>query len=129
MSRFGRRRADPVERYLRRLRRWAPRASRDLLELEARRHLYDAVCRLERSGLPPQAARRAAVTAFGPAWRIGLAERGLADHPLMLTLARLAAWPTRMLRHLRLPGPPRRPRSLRPVARLRGGRRPRPRGY
>lgn len=129
MSKLGRRRADPVERYLRRLRRWAPRASREALVLEARRHLYDAACRLERSGLPPEAARHAAVAAFGPAWRIGLAERGLADHPIMLFLARLAAWPTRMLRRLRLPGLPRRPRTPRPLARLRGGRRPRPRGY
>jgi len=69
---------DPVEAYLHRLARWAPPQERDELVAEARRHLHDAALRLERAGMNPRDARRAATRAFGPAWRIGLAARGVA---------------------------------------------------
>jgi hypothetical protein len=75
--RHDRCRPDRVERYLRRLARWAPRKSRHDLVMEASCHLYEATRRGEEAGLTHEAAQRAAVHAFGPAWRIGLAERGL----------------------------------------------------
>lgn len=108
---------DHVDRYLRRLSRWAPRACRHDLVAEASRHLYDATARAEAAGLPRDAARRAAVAAFGPAWRIGLSARGLDEHPLLLTLHQAAVGVGRQvgtLRHVvsRRPsrGPRRRPR-------------------
>lgn len=81
---------DHVGRYLRRLSRWVPRACRDELVMEAARHLYDATRRAEGEGLPRAMAQQAAIRAFGPAWRIGLAARGLADHPLLDALDRVA---------------------------------------
>ena len=75
--RHDRCRPDHVERYLRRLARWAPRKSRHDLVMEASGHLYEATRRAEEEGLTHEAAQSAAIRAFGPAWRIGLAERGL----------------------------------------------------
>ena len=69
--------SDQLDRYLRRLARWAPRDSRQGLLLEARRHLYDATLRAEQAGLTRAEAQCAAIAAFGPAWRIGLAARGI----------------------------------------------------
>ena len=70
-------RADPIERYLRRLSFWAPRRSRHDLLIEAERHLYDTTRRGEELGLSRREAQLCALRAFGPAWRIGLAARGL----------------------------------------------------
>jgi hypothetical protein len=80
MSRLRRRRrgrADPVERYLRRLSYWAPRRCRHDLLLEAERHLYDMTRHGEELGLSRREAQICALRAFGPAWRVGLAARGL----------------------------------------------------
>ncbi len=80
MTRLGpwrRGRADPIERYLRRLSFWAPRHCRRDLLLEAERHLYDTTRRGEELGLSRRDAQLCALRAFGPAWRIGLAARGL----------------------------------------------------
>ncbi len=109
---------DYVDRYLRRLSRWAPRACRHDLVAEASRHLYDATARAEAIGLPHDAAQRAAVATFGPAWRIGLAARGLDEHPLLLTLHHAAGVGRRVatLRRVVSRHPSHRPR-----------RRPRPR--
>ena len=109
---------DHVERYLRRLARWAPGKSRHDLVMEASRHLYEATRRAEEEGLRHGAAQRAAIRAFGPAWRIGLSERGLFDHPFLAALDRA----TVMLR-TRVCGL-RRLRVARVICR---GRRPRPR--
>jgi len=104
-----RRNRDCVERYLRRLSLWAPRASRHDLLAEAERHLYEATRRAERDGLTHGLAQRA----FGPAWRVGLAAWGLDDHPLLVAARRAIGRPVRGVRRLR---PPRR---------MRVGRRPR----
>ena len=109
---------DHVERYLRRLARWAPRKSRHDLVMEASCHLYEATRRAEEEGLTHEAAQCAAVRAFGPAWRIGLSERGLLDHSLLAAVDRAAA-----VFHARLCGF----RRLRMVRIIRRGRRPRPR--
>ena len=109
---------DHVERYLRRLARWAPRKSRHDLVMEASRHLYEATRRAEEKGLPHEAAQRAALRAFGPAWRIGLSERGLLDHPFLAALDRAV-----VLLHARLCGL----RRLRLARVIRHARRPRPR--
>ena len=109
---------DHVERYLRRLARWAPRKSRHDLVMEASRHLYEATRRAEEAGLTHEAAQRAAVRAFGPAWRIGLSERGLLDHPFLAALDRAA-----VLFRARLCGLHR----LRVARVIRRARRPRPR--
>src|SRR5438874_2085311 len=61
---------------------------------------------------------RAAVRAFGPAWRIGLCERGLLDHPLLAALDRVAVVLGARLCRLR---------RLRVARIIRRGRRPRPR--
>jgi hypothetical protein len=95
---------DHVERYLRRLARWAPRKSRHDLVMEASRHLYEATCRAEEKGLTREAAQRAAVRAFGPAWRIGLSERGLLDTAAIRARLRVA----RIIHRARCPRP--RPR-------------------
>lgn len=118
----GRRRQshNRVERYLRRLRRWAPRAGRDDLVREARRHLYEAICRRERAGLSRDAAQRRAIQDFGPAWRIGLAERGWEAPSLMALFGRVIAVPHALSRRLR---PARR------VFRALSRRRPRPRVF
>jgi hypothetical protein len=82
MTRLRRRRrgrADPIDRYLRWLSFWAPRRCRRDLLLEAERHLYDMTRRGEDLGLSRREAQDCALRAFGPAWRIGLASRGL-DH-------------------------------------------------
>jgi len=110
---------DHVDRYLRRLSRWAPRACRHDLVAEASRHLYEATQRAEAAGLPRDAAQRAAVAAFGPAWRIGLSARGLDEHPLLLTLHHAAASVGRRVGNLR------HVVSRHPSHRMR--RRPRPR--
>jgi hypothetical protein len=109
---------DHVERYLRRLARWAPRKSRHDLVMEASRHLYEATCRAEEDGLTHEAAQRAAIRAFGPAWRIGLAERGLLDYPFLAALDRALVLIRARLCSLR------RQRVARVIRR---GRRPRPR--
>jgi hypothetical protein len=109
---------DHVERYLRRLARWAPRKSRHDLVMEASRHLYEATRRAEEEGLTRQAAQSAAIRAFGPAWRIGLSERGLLDHPLLAALDRAAVVVGARLCGLR---------RLRVARVIRRGRRPRPR--
>ena len=113
-----RRGPDHVERYLRRLARWAPRRSRHDLVMEASRHLYEATRRAEEEGLMHEAAQRAAIRAFGPAWRIGLSERGLLDHPFLAALDRVAVVLSARLCGLR---------RLRVVRVIRRGRRPRPR--
>jgi hypothetical protein len=56
--------------------------------MEASCHLYEAIRRAEEAGLTHEAAQQAAVRAFGPAWRIGLAERGLLDYPFLAALDR-----------------------------------------
>ena len=94
-------RPDHVERYLRRLARWAPRKSRHDLVMEASRHLYEATRRGEEAGLTPEAAQRAAIRAFGPAWRIGLAERGLLDTAAIRARLRMA----QVIRRARRPRP------------------------
>jgi len=104
---------DCVERYLRRLSLWVPRASRHDLVMEAERHLYEATRRAERDGLTHEVAQRAALRAFGPAWRVGLAARGLDDHPLLVSARRAANALSRSARRLR------------PPHRMRVGRRPR----
>ena len=109
---------DHVERYLRRLARWAPRKSRHDLVMEASRHLYEATRRAEEGGLPHEAAQCAAVRAFGPAWRIGLSERGLLDHPFLAALDRAAVVLRARLYALR---------RLRVARVIRCSRRPRPR--
>jgi len=92
---FGRRQrtaGDRIEPYLRKLRRWAPASYRDDLVAEARRHLYDATYRHQQRGMSRYEAQRAAVRAFGPAWRIGLAARqaeGSAWASWLLRLGRL----------------------------------------
>lgn len=115
-----RRSPDRVERYLRRLERWTPRDSRGELVMEARRHLYEATRRAEQSGLAHDAAQDAAIRAFGPAWRIGLAERGILGRPapaIPLPVTRLLTACRQAL------SPPRR------MARRRLRRGPKPRGY
>jgi hypothetical protein len=82
MTRQARGDADTAERYLRRLARWLPRRERQGLVLEARRHLYDATLRYEAAGLDHATAQHAAIEAFGPAWRIGLAARGVDERML-----------------------------------------------
>jgi hypothetical protein len=109
---------DHVERYLRRLARWAPRKSRLDLVMEASRHLYEATRRAEDEGLTHEAAQRAAMRAFGSAWRIGLSERGLLDHPFLAALDRAAVVLRARLCALR---------RLCGVRVIRRGRRPRPR--
>lgn len=119
-GRCCRRAPDRVERYLRRLERWAPRDSRRELVMEARRHLYEATRRAEQTGLAIDAAQEAAIRAFGPAWRIGLAERGITGRPtpaIILPIARLLAACRQALFQ------PRR------MARRRLRRGPKPRGY
>lgn len=69
--------SDPVECYLRRLAHWAAPEERADLVAEARRHLYDAILMGEAAGMGPDRARSAALEAFGPAWRVGLATRGI----------------------------------------------------
>jgi hypothetical protein len=80
---------DPVEAYTRRLAWWLPRCARQELLAEARRHLYDATARAERAGLDHCAAQRAAVRAFGPAWRVGLAAHRAYDSRLLAAVE----WP------------------------------------
>jgi hypothetical protein len=109
---------DHVERYLRRLARWEPRKSRHDLVMEASHHLYEATRRAEEEGLTREAAQSAAIRAFGPAWRIGLSERGLLDHPLLAALDRAAVVVGARLCGLR---------RLRVVRVIRRARRPRPR--
>ena len=109
---------DHVERYLRRLAHWAPRKSRHDLVMEASRHLYEATRRAEEEGLTHEAAQLAAVRAFGPAWRIGLSERGLLDHPLLAAVDHAAVVVSARLCGLR---------RLRVVRVLHRARRPRPR--
>jgi hypothetical protein len=109
---------DHVERYLRRLARWTPRKSRHDLVMEASRHLYEATRCAEEEGLTHEAAQRAAIRAFGPAWRIGLSERGLLDHPLLAALDCAAVVVSARLCGLR---------RLRVVRVIRRARRPRPR--
>ncbi|MBV9281292.1 MAG: hypothetical protein JOZ41_14525 [Chloroflexi bacterium] len=92
---------DQIERYLRRLAWWAPPGSRGELVAEARRHLYDATRRAQDAGLSHAGAQRAAIEAFGPAWRIGLAERRAMASPSLRRIIRLP----RRLRRIRLPRP------------------------
>lgn len=104
-----RRRTDAVERYLRTLRRWAPRHGRDELVMEARQHLHEATCQAERAGVPHRLAQQMAIRDFGPAWRIGLAERNIALPGLQAVrlprrLARLLAAPRHLGRHRRARG-------------------------
>ncbi len=106
---------DHVERYLRRLSRWAPRGSRHDLVMEVERHLYEATRRAEDKGLSHELAQRAAVRAFGSAWRIGLAARGLDESSFFAPMRRAAAM---------FGG---RVRWLRPLRRARLKRRSRPR--
>jgi len=101
---------DHIERYLRRLSCWAPRGSRHDLVMEAERHLYEATCRAEDEGLSPELAQRSAVRAFGSAWRIGLAARGLDESLFFAPMRRAAAMFGGRVRWLR---PPRRARLKR----------------
>ena len=110
---------DRIERYLRRLGHWAPRSGGADLVAEARRHLYEATCRLERAGVSHDAAQRRAIRDFGPAWRIGLSERGLSPSSPLAIITRLIGAPLAVL--LRV-WPARR------LVRARS-RRPRPRMY
>lgn len=105
---------DHVARYLRRLSRWAPRGSRHDLVMEAERHLYEATRRAEDDGLSHEMAQRAAVRAFGPAWRIGLAARGLDENPLFVVSRGVAMALTLPVRALRLSRGPRWRRRPRP---------------
>lgn len=78
MRRFGSNRpedGDQIERYLASLERWSSRRERAELVVEARRHLFDASRRAMGAGTPRDAAVRAALRAFGPAWRVGLRSR------------------------------------------------------
>ena len=112
---------DHVERYLRRLERWAPRRCRHDLVMEARRHLYDATRQAEQRGMSHELAQRTALRAFGPAWRIGLSARGVFDSPLCGVAERLLSGLSAGMRRLR------RPHGL--GKRRSGHRRPRPRLY
>ncbi len=105
---------DHVARYLRRLSRWAPRGSRHDLIMEAERHLYETTRRAEDAGLSHELAQRAAVRAFGPAWRIGLATRGLDELPLFRAVRSMAALLARRVRGPRLPRGSRLRRRPRP---------------
>jgi len=93
MSGHGNHRApNHVERYLRRLSRWAPRGSRHDLVMEARRHLYEASRRAEDAGLSHELAQCAASACSswrkGSTWRSIRAPRSGCTRPSSLGRAR-----------------------------------------
>ncbi|HEX2032832.1 MAG TPA: hypothetical protein VHS99_01485 [Chloroflexota bacterium] len=90
-----------IERYLRRLRRCLPRVCREEMVAEARRHLYDATRRAAAGGAGHQAAQRAALRAFGPAWRIALEAHRAYGTPPLTWLSWLGSCPARLRTGLR----------------------------